>query len=735
MHRLLPSVFLVLLLLLGAAVPGRATHIVGGELDLQYQSGSRYRINLNLYFDAVYGNPGALDNELTISIFEKGTDRRMQNLSLPLVANTNVNYSNIACTLPVLSTRRIQYSNLIELPASTYTNPTGYYAAVERCCRNNSIRNIRTPGNAGQTYYLEFPAVVRNGRPFINSTPRIFPPLSDYACRGDLFYYDFGGQDIDGDSLVYELSTPLNGHSTSGMPKPNQAEPQPYLPIQWQPGLSVLNQIPGDPALTVDRATGRLQVRPNQLGLFVFGIKCSEYRNGEKISEVRRDFQLQVIDCPRNTPPAMSLFVTGNSKPYEPGKDVLKLEPGSSRCVTLRFTDPDPVSSLSLSLRPVNFSTPLPSFSVLQGTVRTPGAPDTLVSQLCFGSCFDTKGKVYLLDVIVADNGCSLPKRDTVRLAFIGVPDPNAPPLVATTAGPGLPLRARIGDLITFQVTGQDPDTDPVTLEMRGRGFAPASVGAALVQNSTGPQVSGTFTWRVPCPTTDKFLYEFEFAAAANPCSERQASPPLLVPIQIDYTNAPPSLALALADSVTVITRQLGEPFRMTMEGLDTDIDLLTLTATAGGLDLAAAGMRFTAQNGAGKASGVLEWTPNCAVAAQDKVEVTFRLQETTCRPVPKTRTLRFAVVKPAAQPFLPANIFTPNNDQNHDFFELPNLPPDFCDSRLANIKIFSRWGNLVYQTTNRTFKWDGGGLPAGVYFLLIEFTDKSYKGTVTIAP
>jgi gliding motility-associated-like protein len=706
--RPFPCLFLLLLFL---AAPVWATHIVGGELDLQYQAGTRYRINLNLYFDEVNGNPGALDKDLTVSIFEKGTDRRMQNLSLPLVSNTNVAYSDIACTLPILSTRRIQYSSLIDLPADKYTNPAGYYAAVERCCRNNNIRNIRNPGNAGQTYYLEFPAVVRKGQPFINSTPRIFPPLSDYACRGELFYYDFGGQDVDKDSLVYELSTPLNGHSSTGLPKPDQAEPLPYSPVQWQPGLDVLSQIPGSPALTVDRLTGRLQVRPSQLGLFVFGIKCSEYRKGEKISEVRRDFQLQVIDCPKNTKPEIKVFAPGTTTPFQAGKDVLQLVPGTSRCLKLRFTDVDASSQLSLSLHPVNFTAPLPSFSLTRGTVRT----------------------AYLLDVIVADNGCSLPKRDTVRLAFMGVPDPNFPPQIATTAGPSLPLHVRIGDLVTFQVTGQDPEQDPVTLEMTGKGFTPASVGASLVQNTTGAPVRGTFSWRVPCPPTDKFLYEFEFAASAKPCDERQASPPLLIPIQIDYTNTPPTLTAS--DAATVIRHYLGEPYTVTLEGLDADNDVLTMTAATSDLDLAAAGMRFTARNEPGKATGVLEWDPNCAVARRDNLEVTFQLQEATCRPVPKTHTMRFEVLRPEAPEFMPANIFTPNKDGNHDYFELPTLPPDFCDSHLADIKIFSRWGNLVYKTTNRNFKWDGGGLPAGVYFLLIEYTDKSFKGTVTIAP
>ncbi|UOQ51494.1 T9SS type B sorting domain-containing protein [Hymenobacter cellulosivorans] len=733
MPRFLPRFFPVLLLLILGALPGWATHIVGGELDLQYQSGSTYRLNLNLYFDAVYGNPGALDSDLSVGIFEKGTDRRMQNLVLPLVSNTNVAYSDIACTLPVLSTRRIQYSGPITLAADRYNNPAGYYAAVERCCRNNSIRNIRNPGNAGQTYYLEFPAVVRNGQPFINSTPRIFPPLSDYACRGELFYYDFGGQDVDGDSLVYELSTPLNGHSDTNMPKPEQAQPQPYAPIQWMPGLSVLNQIPGTPALSVNRFSGRLEVRPSQLGLFVFGIKCSEYRKGIKISEVRRDFQLQVIDCPRNTKPEVKVLLPGSNQPYQPGRDVLQLGPSNGRCLKLRFTDPDPTSRLSLSIRPVNFTAPLPTFTVSQGMVRTTGAPDTLFSELCFSKCLDTKGRVYLLDVIVADNGCSLPKRDTVRLAFTGIPDPNSVPTVATTAGPGLPLRVRIGDLVTFQVTGRDPDSDPVTLEMIGRGFTPGSVGATMVQNTTGASVNGTFTWRVPCPPTDKFLYEFEFRAAAKPCDERQASPPIVVPIQIEYANTPPTLTAS--DAAPLIRHRLGEPYQLTLEGLDADNDQLTLTASVDGLTLAEAGMRFTARNGAGKATATFEWDPSCTVAQREITEVTFQLQETTCRPVPISRTMRFEVLRPEYPPFMPANIFTPNNDGNHDFFELPTLPPDFCDSRLANIKIFSRWGNMVYQTTNRTFKWDGGGLPAGVYFLLIEFTDKSYRGTVTIAP
>ncbi|UOQ76588.1 hypothetical protein MUN84_18955 [Hymenobacter sp. 5516J-16] len=217
------------------APSARATHIVGGELDLQYRSGSSYALTLNLYFDAINGSPGALDNSMQASIFDKATNQRMQNVTLPLTSNTFVSYTNPACTSSSLSTRKLIYTVNITLPAATYTSPAGYYVAVERCCRNQGLSNIINSLGAAQAFYLEFPAVVRNGRPFVDSTPRIFPPLGDYACRGELFYYDFGGQDPDGDSLVYDMVTPLNGHASTGNSSPNQAAPARTRPFRgWR---------------------------------------------------------------------------------------------------------------------------------------------------------------------------------------------------------------------------------------------------------------------------------------------------------------------------------------------------------------------------------------------------------------------------------------------------------------------------------------------------------------------
>ena len=740
--------WLLLSLLVGAvAGPARATHIVGGEMELVHQTSENYQLILNLYFDAVNGSPGALDNDLTASIFEQGSNSRKQDVLLPLVSNTFVNYTNPVCAVGSLSTRRLVYSAAITLPASAYANPTGYYVAVERCCRNNTIANIVRPSEAAQTFYLEFPAVVRNGQPFYDSTPRIFPPLADYACRNELFYYDFGGVDADGDSLIYDLVTPLNGHAEADPmgaygPKPPRAAPAPYLPITWGPGRSVNNQIPGSPTLGVNRFTGRLTVRPTSTGLFVFGVRCSEYRRGVKIGEARRDFQMLTLNCASNTPPAVAVQSNAaNHAPYQPGRDTLHLTPTGDRCVSISFTDPDPSSRLTLSLSPVNFTQNLPTFTTaVSGLVRAPGAPNTLVATLCFPDCLDSHGRVLLLDLVVADDGCSLPRRDTVRLALTATPPPNSPPTLTTTAAP-LPLHVRLGDLVTFDVTGRDPDNDPLTLSMTGQGFDPVALGATLTQTTVGNQRQGQFSWRVTCAALDPPVHEFKFAVASTSCANGLQQASLTVPIVLDYSNVPAGLTTTLpaplpSDGVPLVRLPLGQSYRATLTGTDSDRDPLVLSAAGRGFDLTAAGMQLVAQNGPGAASATFRWDANCqTVSLGQSLIVDFQLLETNCRPATQARAVRFEVISPDTMAVQQYNVITPNGDKLNDAFELPTLPPDFCDSRFAEVIIFSRWGQRVFRADHRDFKWSGAGVN-GIYYYLVTYTDgRRFKGWLEVLP
>jgi hypothetical protein len=742
-------------LILLSAPAARATHIVGGEMDLQYLSGNTYQLTLNLYFDAVNGSPGALDTDLTAGIFDKATNKRMANVLLPLVSTSFVNYTNPACTVGSLSTKALLYRSNIELPPGTYSGTQGYYVAVERCCRNITISNIVAPGNSAQTFYLEFPSVTRGDQPFRDSTPRVFPPLADYACIGEVFTYNFAGQDPDGDSLVYDMVTPLNGHSSPTDPKPAQATSAPYTEVVWAAGRSQTNQIPGAPGLTIGAHTGRLTVRPTATGLFVFGVRCTEYRKGEKIGETRRDFQLQVLVCPKNVAPSLLLLPgTSGKSVYQPGRDTLRIVAGGPHCVRLRFTDPDPHSQLSLSLRSVNYTGPLPTFTTsTSGTVRAAGLPDTLVASLCFSECTDTKGKVGYLDVLVADNGCSLPKHDTVHVAFIGVPPPNAPPSLVSTAGPTLPLHVRPGQTLAFDLVATDADSDPILFTLTGSpsGFVPSALGATLVpQGQVGTTRQARFTWPVDCraisdpPGTVRQLVFT--ATSTTPCGEKLTSAPLNVPVIVDYNNVPPVLTSTLPPASPapaeppLIRLPLGRPYTATLTGFDADTDVLALSAAGQGFDLASAGMRFTTTpSPAGQASGTFTWLPDCdAVSVLNGkpqiLTVTFQLQETTCRPQPQTRTVRFAVVDPDTAAFTPPNIILPTgSNQANRVFTMSNLPPDFCDARFAGIKIFSRWGRLVYESSDRNFHWAGENAAGMYYYLLTYTTGRRYKGWVEV--
>ncbi len=507
-----------------------ATHIVGGELDLQHQTGSTYTLTLTLYFDAINGNAAALDQAITAGIFDKATNRELQSVVLPLTSNTFVSYTNPACTVGTLSTRKLLYVKDITLDAATYASAQGYYVAVERCCRNLAISNIVNPGGAAQTFYLEFPAVVRGGAAFVDSTPRIFPALGDYACLNNLFYYDFGGVDPDGDSLAYDMVTPLNGHSTAANPAPLPTA-APYSTVTWTTGLGTTNQIPGAPALGIDAHTGRLTVRPSRLGLFVFGVRCAEYRRGVKIGETRRDFQLYVLNCPTNNPPVVT--VQANGRLYRPGRDTVHIVPGGPRCLTLRYTDPDPNSVLTLTAAPLNFSdaATAPSFTTTtSGTVRASGQPDTLTATLCFPTCADTKGKVYLLNVLVADNGCALPKRDTVRVAFTATPPASTTPVLTSSFPPETPgqttptvVRVVLNQPYSATLLGTDTDPNPLTLTAAGQGFSLAAAGMTFnAQNGTS-RATGTFTWTPTCgqatAASSGLLVDFGLAQGGSLCT------------------------------------------------------------------------------------------------------------------------------------------------------------------------------------------------------------------------
>ena len=299
-----------LYLLLGCLpVRAWAGNQVGGHITMQAIDNvpGRFRIQVTSYLDntvtptaqqdVIAGISRKRDNLLvyTFNVYETGKREK-------LIA------TNPACAREHnLDVVMATYEAVIQLDPAAYFEAEGYYISYQTRFRVGNVTNLVNSAQGGYTFYLAFPPLSRNKQLFPNSSPRFGPVNVDYICLNEPFAFAFGGTDPDGDELRYSLVTPLNTRTSSQ----NLATSGPYPNMVWQPGFSATNAIPGNPALAVDPKTGQLSGRATQTGLFAFAVNVDEFRNGEKIGEVRREFQYLVINCPPDAPTNPTIGIQG----------------------------------------------------------------------------------------------------------------------------------------------------------------------------------------------------------------------------------------------------------------------------------------------------------------------------------------------------------------------------------------------------------------------------------------
>ncbi|NMM48922.1 T9SS type B sorting domain-containing protein [Marinigracilibium pacificum] len=631
------NIYIILFIFLFLTCKSYASHIVGGEITLEHLGNFRYDVVMTLYFDVVNGNPGAEDEEVTLYFWEKNSGNMVQSAVLPRYFSSAVEYTQPECVDARLRTKKIIYRLEVYLAPDIFSDQDGYYVTWSRCCRNYVIDNIYSSDpefggiGSGQTFYTEFPPVVdSNGNPFVNSTPAGFSPLRDYACVNRYFETDFSGFDRDGDSIAYSLVHPLSVIEPVPLPPPS---PGPYPRVVFKNGFSPDNMIPGNPKLSITNRTGKLFVNPSYTGLFVFAVKAEEFRNGKKIGEVRRDFQMLIIDCPAQGNKPRLTVNDPNSNIITDNDIEVVFSDNEATCLNLFVQDEDGGENVSIKAIPVNFNASdlNNQFTITNGFLGN--GQDTLKTSICLPDCPYTVDKPMIIDIVALDDACPQPLTDTLRISITVESTSNTAPdldidFTEIEISPGeeliLPFFAIDfdGDSIYATLLGNNPRNNNQTL---GFGY-----------QSQFDQLYGSLSWSPQCSDLN----------------------PDLSPVSFD---------------VQVLVRDTDECFPK----FDTATVSITLADDYSDFD----GYQ----------------PPNVITANSDGINDTF------------------------------------NDCQGGDCDQSFILPPDNCANRFEMITIVNRWGQKVYESKSRNFSWDGSDLASGVYFYEIMYTNRSYKGHISL--
>lgn len=772
---------LVLLWLL--ATPALATHIVGGEFQFLFRgvdSNGQYRyvLGLVLYFDKDGGSDGARDPYADIRIFRKRDNAIVRNsIRLILKEFSDVQYSQPQCSQgSSMETERMYYTYMVNgveaeylLPPDEFNDPQGYYIAWERCCRNYSITNVysedplgTTGRYAGQTFYLEFPPLQKEGKPFYNSSPTLFPPLRDYACPNRPYYVDFAGTDEDGDSLVYTLATPLSTHTGDPLPLLTfLPRPGPYPTVTYRSSFNSRNIMNGNPDLKI-RSDGYLTVTPTVAGLYVFAVKCEEFRDGIKIGEVRRDFQMLVrTTCPQAEAPVIEAKHEGESDAeYEPSITVQN----DNRCINVRVTDVDSESldnnqtetvTLSAFLtkdrrhidRKTDVSSVLPATktAVLQNG-------SAAAFDLCFPECPFENG-VHYIGIVVSDKACPLPRQDTLYVEVNVVPPPNAQPefdkhLVEQTITEG-------GAIPPWTFTGTDADGDELVIlpppdteiDLAQYGFA-----FNILDDQPG-QITSQLTWDTRCDEYDfSKQTEFEFSFWVDDKDQCEETPTDFITFRLtrdigDFHAPVIAYEHDQASREISLTTRVFEPVTFNVSGTDADNDFLVLNARGINLSMANAGALFPGDENTGNVSALFQWTPSCEhfnPAGNNEHQFEFLVVEdenATCHYNLKDTLLVTVTVEP---PHNQAPLLTINGN-THEFdlaytlgeeIRLETLGTDRDDAPqdMLNLELIKATGNVAPEgyefntapergTARGTFVWEPG---------CEIFTERNYENDYT---
>ncbi len=253
-----------------------ASHAMGADLTYECLGGNQYRLTYSFYRDCSgISAPASVNVNYSSSCFGGGS----ANLT-PIPGSPH----QISATCPTALTtcnggtytgiEEWIYTGIVNLPGPC-ADWTFSYA---ECCRNAAITTV---GNASSNDLYVYSLLNSVAAP-CNNSPTFSNNPVPFACVGQRFCFNHGASDADGDSIAYQLITPLDAAG---------------VPITYDPPYSNTQPVLSSPPVIFNSVSGDICMVPQQADVTVFAVLVSEYRNGVLIGQVERDIQLTVNAC------------------------------------------------------------------------------------------------------------------------------------------------------------------------------------------------------------------------------------------------------------------------------------------------------------------------------------------------------------------------------------------------------------------------------------------------------
>lgn len=324
MKRLLLAPFITLFILL-ANNPVEATHVSGGNIEYQCIGPNQFQITLRLFEDcsgsATLGNNEDIDitsncgfNQ-TLTLNRIGPASEISQLCATALPNSSCSGGGLPGMLEYI------YQATITLPAGCDSLQLAYSVADR-----NSSNNISNSLNEE----FSVVATLDNSIPCPNSSPTFSYSGIPYVCVGQNVEFNPGVVETDGDSLVYNLVTPLGNNLN---------------PITYNAGFSSTQPFGAASPVNFNSTNGQLSFIPdasmaNAPGNWVVAIEVCEYRGDSLIGCVTRDFQFVVQNCNNAIPYMIDPgFMNVGSQTTILDSNSLEVCAGDSFSFQLMFTD------------------------------------------------------------------------------------------------------------------------------------------------------------------------------------------------------------------------------------------------------------------------------------------------------------------------------------------------------------------------------------------------------------